>query len=110
LSQILPRAATDLRPHVLLPFNLKEALTISEAAKVAGRSTVTMRTWAATLDLGRPIGGRWMVSRVALAMYLDSDPRALRAYLSGDRESEYVVVYFRRFDLEPQKISKEHVN
>jgi hypothetical protein len=102
--------AADERPHVLIPFDLKEALTIPDAAKLAGRSTVTVRAWAANFDLGRPIGGRWMVSRVALAMYLDSDRKALRAYLSGDRESRLVVSYFDRFCLQPKKISKENVN
>jgi hypothetical protein len=102
--------ATDAKPHVLIPFDLKEALAISEAAAIAGRSTVTVRTWAANFDLGRPVGGRWMISRVALAMYLDSDRKALRAYLSGDRESEIVVHYFRRFGLQPQKVCKERIN
>jgi hypothetical protein len=35
-----------------------------------------------------------MFGRVALAMCLDDDPKALRAYLSGDRESELVTKYF----------------
>jgi hypothetical protein len=101
---------TAAKPHVLIPFDIGEALSISEAATIAGRSTVTVRTWAANFDLGRPVGGRWMISRVALAMYLDSDRKALRAYLSGDRESEIVVHYFRRFGLQPQKVCKERIN
>ena len=36
-----------------------------------------------------------MVSRVALAMFLDGDIKALRAYHAGDRESELVTLYFR---------------
>jgi hypothetical protein len=102
--------ATDLKPHVLLPFDIREAVSISDAARIAGRSTVTVRTWAANFDLGRPVGGRWMISRVALAMYLDSDRKALRAYLSGDRESGLVISYFERFGLEPQKVCKERIN
>ena len=35
-----------------------------------------------------------MVSRVALAMFLDGDIKALRAYHAGDRESE--LPYLRR--------------
>ena len=69
-----------------------------------------MRAWAANFDLGRPVGGRWMISRVALAMYLDSDRKALRAYLSGDRESALVVAYFQRFGLQLHKVSKERAN
>jgi hypothetical protein len=103
-------AVTDAKPHVLLPFDIREAISISDAARIAGRSTVTVRTWAANLDLGRPVGDRWMISRVALAMFLESDRKALRAYLSGDRESAIVVDYFRRFGLQPHKVSKERIN
>src|SRR6204780_2783298 len=92
---------TDAKPHVLLPFDIREAVPISDAARIAGRSTVTVRTWAANLDLGRPVGGRWMISRVALAMFLESDRKALRAYLSGDRENGLVVSYCQRFGLQP---------
>jgi hypothetical protein len=46
-----------------------------------------------------------MVSRVALAMFLDDDASALRAYLAGDRESGLVMSYFRRAGLcQPQQI------
>jgi hypothetical protein len=93
--------AADEMPRVLIPFDVGEAISIQAAAKIAGRTAVTVRTWAAIHDLGRPVGGRWMISRVALAMYLESDRKALRAYLSGDRESEIVVDYFRRFGLQP---------
>jgi hypothetical protein len=98
------------KPHVLLPFDIREALSISDAARIAGRTTVTVRTWAANFDLGRPVGGRWMISRVALAMFLESDRLALTAYLSGDRESRVVVAYFARFGLDPKKIEKERIN
>jgi hypothetical protein len=33
---------------------------------------------------------------VVLAMFLDGDQKALRAYHAGDRESELVTLYFRR--------------
>ncbi len=98
------------KPHVLLPFDIREALSISDAARIAGRTTVTVRTWAAIHDLGRPIGRRWMVSRVALAMHLDGDREALKAYLTGDRESAIVTDYFQRFGLQPQKVWKENGN
>jgi hypothetical protein len=92
------------KPHVLLPFDIREALSISDAARIAGRRPVTVREWAANYDIGRRVGGRWMVSRVALAMHLDNDRNALKAYLAGDRESETVTGYFRRFGLDPRKI------
>ena len=98
------------KPHVLLPFDIREAVSISDAARIVGRTTVTVRAWAANFDLGRLVGGRWMISRVALAMHLDGDRTALGAYLSGDRESPLVVAYFARFGLEPKKIEKERIN
>jgi hypothetical protein len=96
--------AADEKPHVLIPFDIAEAHSIPAAAQIAGRRPVTVREWAANLDLGRLVGGRWMILRVALAMFLDNDRRASKAYLAGDRESETVTGYFRRFGLEPQKI------
>jgi hypothetical protein len=56
-----------------------------------------MRGWVEAHGLGRRIGGgTWSVSRVALAMFLDGDERALRAYHGGDRSSDLVMVYFQR--------------
>ena len=52
--------------------------------------------------LGRRIGGGvWSVSRVALAMFLDGNRNALRAYHQCDRVSEAVFAYFRRAGLLP---------
>ena len=96
------------RPQVLIPFDLAEALTIQQAANVAGRSVVTLRTWAALHDLGRPVAARWMISRVALAMFLDGDREALRAYLAGDRSSALVIGYFQRFALATKKVQPKH--
>lgn len=84
------------RPAVLIPFDRREAISLNEAAEIANRSVETLRRWVATDDLGRKIGGQWMVSRVALAMFLDADREALRAYLRGDRQSPSVRAYFER--------------
>jgi hypothetical protein len=47
--------------------------------------------------LGRRIGGgTWSVSKVALAMHLDGDLKALRAYHAGNRNAPRVVSYFER--------------
>jgi hypothetical protein len=100
----------DAKPQVLLPFDIREAISTKDAARIAGRTAVTVRAWAAVHDLGRPIGRRWMVSRVALAMHLDGDREALMAYLAGDRESALVARYFERFGLQPQKVGKGNVN
>ena len=66
-----------------------------------------MRGWCEEHGLGRRIGGgSWMVSRVGLAMFLDGDIKALRAYHAGDRESELVTLYFRRAALGFAAITK----
>jgi hypothetical protein len=94
---------TRRKPQILLPFDIREALTLREAAAIAGRTPVTIRTWCSIYDLGRRIGGQWCVSKVALAMYLDSNREALRAYLSGDRENDAVLEYFERCGLLEKK-------
>jgi hypothetical protein len=59
-----------------------------------------MRSWCVVHGLGRRVGdGPWNVSQVALAMFLDGDDKALRAYLAGDRSGPLVVPYFERFGL-----------
>jgi hypothetical protein len=46
--------------------------------------------------LERRVGGMWSVSKVALAMSLDWDKKALQAYHSGDRTGAIVKAYFER--------------
>jgi hypothetical protein len=89
----------DRPPQILIPFDRREALSLAEAAEVAGRSSETVRRWANIEDLGRKIGGQWMLSRVALAMWLDGNRRSLRLYHSGDRTSAEVRSYFDRLGL-----------
>ena len=86
-------------PQDLRPFHRSEALSISEAARLAGRSVRTLRDWCARLDIGRRIGGQWAVSRVALAMFLDGDREALASYLRGDRTSPTIRAHFERCGL-----------
>jgi hypothetical protein len=58
-----------------------------------------MRVWCDNFGLGRRVGGgTWAVSKVALALFLDGNFKALREYHAGDR-SEIVAVYFARFGL-----------
>jgi hypothetical protein len=73
------------------------ALTIEQAAFIAGRSPRTLRDWAARFDIGRRIQGRWAISSVALAMFLDGHAIALAAYLAGDRSSPTITEYFERY-------------
>jgi hypothetical protein len=86
----------DGEPAILRPYNAAEALTIEQAALIAGRSPRTIRDWAARFDIGRRIQGRWAISKVALAMFLDGDAVALAAYLAGDRSSPKATEYFER--------------
>jgi hypothetical protein len=87
------------RPQILVPFNRKEELTPEQAAAIAGRKVRTIRLWCEQHQIGRKVGGVLRISRVALAMYLDGDDEALRAYLAGERTSPRVTEYFRRAGL-----------
>ena len=81
----------------LIPFDLREGISLNSAALVAGKSVSTMRSWCIQYGLGRRVGGgTWIVSRVALAMFLDGDKGALSTYLVGDRSSNLVKLYFDR--------------
>jgi hypothetical protein len=82
---------------ILSPFNKRECISLKEAADIAGKSESTLRAWCEEHGLGRRIGGgTWSVSKVALAMFLDGDTKALRAYHAGDRTSESAAAYFAR--------------
>lgn len=88
-------------PQVLIPWNPAEAITVSQGAAIARKSPRTVREWAARYDIGRRVvGGDWMLSQVALVMLLEGNAAALSAYLRGDRESQAVVEYFRRANVE----------
>ena len=86
-------------PRVLTDYDPKEAISLKVAAGIANRSQETLREWASMKDLGRKIGGRWMISHPALLMFLESDTKALRAYWGGDRTSPLVSAYFNRAGL-----------
>jgi hypothetical protein len=87
-------------PRVLIPFDKREAMSLGEAAKLAGRSQGTLKTWCQQRDIGRRVaGGPWCVSRVALAMLLDGDAAALAAYHAGDRHGPSVAQYYDRLGL-----------
>jgi hypothetical protein len=87
-------------PHVLIPFDRLEAISLKEAATIAGKSLSTAQNWCNRFHVGRRVArGKWLVSRVALQMLLDNNQRALTQYLSGDRSSAVVVAYFERLGL-----------
>ena len=75
-------------------------MTLRDAAKLAGKSEGTVRTWCQQHDIGRRVaGGPWCVSTVALAMLLDGNADALAAYLAGDRHGPLVASYYERLGL-----------
>ncbi|WP_187275156.1 hypothetical protein [Methylobacterium sp. WL120] len=79
----------------LIPFDRREGITTAEAAQRAARTERTIRMWCRDHDIGRRVaGGPWLVSRVALAMFLNDDAGALRSYLAGDRRGVSVSTYF----------------
>jgi hypothetical protein len=89
----------ELHPDrlVLVPYDRREGMTVSAAANLAGKSVSTIRGWCGHHGIGRRIGdGTWIVSRVALAIFLDGDTDALAAYHAGDRSSARVLRYFDR--------------
>jgi hypothetical protein len=82
---------------ILTPFDKRECMSLKEAADIAGKSESTLRGWCEQHGLGRRVGGgTWSVSKVALAMFLDGDTVALKAYHAGDRASDLVAPYFER--------------
>lgn len=84
-------------PNCLRPHIRGEAISVKKATEIAGRSESTIRNWSNQRGIGRRIaGGKWDISRVALAMLLDGDQSALKLYLAGDRTNERVTSYFHR--------------
>ena len=92
-------ASTINERLILSPFDKRECLTLRQAAEaaVAGKSESTLRVWCEGYGLGRRVGGgTCCVSKVALAMHLDGNRKALRAYHAGNRSDPNVVYYFER--------------
>jgi hypothetical protein len=91
------RSAEESHLKVLTPYDPREGIGLKEAAARAGKSETTLRNWCTQHGLGRRVGGGvWVVSKVALAMFLDDDRKALIAYLAGDRSTSLVKQYFDR--------------
>jgi hypothetical protein len=90
----------DLATWCLRPYDGREALTVHQAVAIAGRSAGTIRNWVAARGIGRRIvGGKIAVSRIAMAMLLDDDHKALADYLEGKRDVPAVIQYYERLGL-----------
>jgi hypothetical protein len=73
---------------------------LKQAAGITGKSESTLRGWCDQHGLGRRVGGgAWLVSKVALAIFLDGGEKALRAYHAGERTDPKVIGYFERTGL-----------
>jgi hypothetical protein len=91
---------TRSSPKILIPYDVREAISVRCAARIAGKSETTVRTWCQRHHIGRHVGGAWAVSRVALAMLLEADLEALAAYHDGARaQYEPVARHYRRLGL-----------
>jgi hypothetical protein len=70
---------------ILIPYDRREGIPLNVAAERAGKSPGTIRNWCIEHGIGRRVGGgQWIVSKVALAMFLDGDEEALRRFRNGD--------------------------
>lgn len=92
------------RVHILEPYISYEAMRPREAARIADVTERAIRNWCEAFGLGRKIGKRWAVSRVALHMHLEGNTAALTLYHDGNRCHPAVMDYFRRFDIPLPKI------
>ena|SRR5258708_33000888 len=91
----------DAGERCLRPYHRDEAVEVCWVAFEVEKTERTVRNWCAQFGIGRRnlAGGRWSVSRVALAMFLDGNTPALNAYLAGQRQCQLVAPYYHRAGL-----------
>jgi hypothetical protein len=94
--------------RALSPYDKREAIPLTAAAKMADVTPETVRLWCLQYRIGRKIVSRWKVSKPALLMLLDGERATLRAYLLGDR-GEDVRQYFERAGVPLQSGGRAHV-
>ncbi len=108
-ARSLPHHPRPPRPKILDPFDKREGMSVAEYASQRDCSKPTAREEVNTQGLGRKLGGRWQVSRVLAAMYLNGDKEAMTAYWRGERETEVVKPYFERLGIDPATLGREVV-
>jgi hypothetical protein len=69
----------------LKPYDPIDAIGIRAACKLSGWSRPRVIELCEQNGLGRKIGARWAISKVALHAFLNDDREGLSAYLGGDR-------------------------
>jgi transposase len=63
-TQQTQRAAADRdRRQILIPFDPRECISRSDAAKKAGVTSGTISGWCEKYGIGRRIGGQWKISK-----------------------------------------------
>lgn len=88
-----------MMPHewkILVPWDPREVMKVHVAAATAVTCKSTIRNWCDQHGIGRKIGARYSISRVALAMHMEGNAEALEAYRSGDRTGPLVAPYFAK--------------
>jgi hypothetical protein len=80
---------------VLKPYDPFDAIGIKAACELSGGSRARVIQLCEQYGLGRKIGARWAISKVALHAFLNDDKEGLRAYLAGDRSGPAVTSAYR---------------
>ena len=75
-----------------------DAISVSVACKLSGRSGETVRQWCKTYGIGIQVSKNacWRVSRPALRALLNGDAEAVQAIRAGDRRNPIAAEYYKR--------------
>jgi len=84
---------------VLKPYDPIDAIGIKTACELSGGSRARVIQLCEQYGLGRKIGARWAISKVALHAFLNDDQEGLSAYLAGDRSGPAVICAYRAADV-----------
>ncbi|KAA0122079.1 DNA-binding protein [Methylobacterium sp. P1-11] len=85
---------------VLIPYIPDERMSPEEGAKLLGVSRSTLLRWSHDFGLGRLIGKKLVLSRVAVQLWIEEQHELLARYHAGDRSSEQIRHQFARQRIE----------